>query len=73
MSETEVKNLIKFVGINLITINLIWIGIKPLYFMPPIYCNIKFYGIKYNFNVYDLLPYFQGILTLKIVYDIKNA
>lgn len=72
-TEIETKNLIKIVGINLITINVLWIGLLPSYFAPPIYCNFNFYGYKYSFDIKNIIPYFQGYLTLKILYEIKNA
>lgn len=72
MSVTEIKDLIKVVGINLININILWIGLLPYYFMSPIYCNIKFYGYKYSFNIYNIIPFIQGYLTLQILDNIKH-
>lgn len=73
MSESEIKDLIKVVGINLLNINLIWVGLFPCYSMPPIFFNINFYGFKYKFNIYNILPYLQIYLTIKTMYNIKNA
>jgi hypothetical protein len=72
-TEIETKKLIKTIGINLITINVLWIGLLPTYFMSPIYCNLNFYGYKYSFDLKKIIPYIQGYITLKIIYDIKNT
>lgn len=69
---SEIKNLIKYVGMNLIFINVLWIGFLPVYIIQPIYCNFCFCGYKYSFNVNNISTLFQVCLTLKILHDIKN-
>lgn len=71
MSET--KNLIKKVGIGLITINVLWLGLIPVYIKRDLDFYFDFYNYKYKFSLTNILPWFQGIITLSIIYNIKNA
>lgn len=67
------NKLIKYVGINLIIINVIWSGFISEYInrKPDLYFN--FYNYKCKFSLTDFLPWFQTIITFKIFFDIKNA
>jgi hypothetical protein len=70
---SEINNLIKKVGISLIAVNVLWISIMPIYFINPIYFNFNFYRFRLRFNIINAIQLFQGLITLKIIYNIKNA
>lgn len=73
MSNIEIKKLIKIVGINLITVNVIWSGLLPIYSLSPIYYNFSFYGHKYSFNMINIVTWLRVFLTIGFMYEINNA